>query len=76
VDTKAATLDRMGDTRKGDRHKPSRMMRISERLAELLDGLAERNVSSAPAEANRLIREGLERMGLWPPPDTKGRKRS
>lgn len=59
--------DGMAD-RKNDRHKPSRMMRIAERLAEVLDELAERNATTAPAEANRLIREGLEKLGMWPPP--------
>lgn len=52
------------------------MMRIRERLAEILDGLAERNATSAPEEANRLIREGLEKLNLWPPPPKPGRKPS
>jgi hypothetical protein len=69
----AATIDGMADARKGDRHRPSRMMRISERMAEILDKLAERNDTSAAAEANRLIREGLERLNLWPPPDPPAR---
>jgi hypothetical protein len=71
----AGTLDTMKDQRKGDRHRPSRMMRISERLAEVLDDLGERNATSAPSEANRLIREGLERAGLWPPPDPQPKRR-
>lgn len=50
-------------------------MRISEPLAVVLDELADRNLTTPPAEANRLIREGLERLGLWPPKDPPGRSR-
>ena len=55
--------------KKADRHKPSRHIRVTERLARQLDVLADRNATSAPVEANRLIREGLEQLGLWPPSD-------
>lgn len=53
-----------------DRHKPNRMMRINKAIAAQLDSLAKRNATSAAQEANRLIREGLERLGLWPPPQS------
>ncbi len=52
--------------RSKDRHLPSRQMRVRKRLADALDRLAERNDSTAPSEANRAIRELLEREGLWP----------
>lgn len=54
-------------SRRGDRHKPSRHIRVHQLLAQQLDVLAARNASTAPQEANRAIRELLERAGLWPP---------
>lgn len=63
--------------RSSDRHKPSRQMRISEAIAKQLDLLAERNATTAPQEANRIIREALETLGLWPPVShSKSRDRS
>ena len=60
------TLERMSKTKKStDRHKPSRTMRIKTRLAKVLDELALDNETSAAEEANRLIREGLIKEGLW-----------
>jgi predicted transcriptional regulator len=49
-----------------DRHKPARLIRVKPPLAEQLDVLAERNTTSTTAEANRAIRELLEREKLWP----------
>jgi hypothetical protein len=37
-------------------------------IYEALERLVERNSSDLTEEANRLIRQGLEREGLWPPP--------
>ncbi len=54
-------------SRNGDRHKPSRHVRVHHALAEALDRLATRNATTAPQEANRAIRELLEKEGLWPP---------
>jgi len=51
----------------GDRHKPSRQVRVNPKLAAALDKLAARNATTAPIEANRAIRELLERESLWPP---------
>lgn len=56
------------DTRKGDRHAAGRQMRIKQSLVDGLDLLAERNDTTAPQEAHRLIREGLAKEGLYPPP--------
>ena len=55
------------DKRKGDRHKPGRQVRIRSVFLPHLDRLAERNGTTAPEEANRALRELLEREGLWPP---------
>ena len=55
-----------------DRHKPSRMTRIRERLALQLDLLADRRDTDFTEQVNRLIQEGLEREGLWPPPRQEG----
>lgn len=53
--------------RTGDRHKPSRHVRIHPGLAEAADLLAERNATTFPQEVNRALREYLQREGLWPP---------
>lgn len=53
-----------------DRHKPARQIRVNPKLAAALDMLAERNATSAPIEANRAIREMLQRENLWPPAKT------
>lgn len=52
-----------------NRHKPSRMSRIRERLAAQLDILAQRNETSIVEEADRAVRLLLEQSGLWPPND-------
>ena len=52
-----------------DERNPSKQVRIRGMLMRQLGKLAVRNDSSAPEEANRLIREGLALEGLWPPED-------
>lgn len=49
-----------------DRHKPSRLARVKEKLALQLEKLAERRVTNFSDEVNRAVRELLEREGLWP----------
>lgn len=49
-----------------DRHKPSRMVRVREALADQLDELVGRNASDFTEEVNRAVRELLQREGLWP----------
>ena len=66
-----ATIVVMGkqpDKKSSDRHKPSRMVRVRKRLADVLEKLAEREASSLGEEANNAIREYLKDKGLWPPP--------
>ena len=67
------TLPHMGTPkRKGrpaGRTKFFRSMRMPQRFAEVLDVLAKQHETTWPLEAKRLIREGLERAGLWPPPE-------
>jgi hypothetical protein len=52
-----------------DRHKPRRMIGLPEPLAAQLEVLAKRKLTRISAEAVRIIREALEREGLWPPPE-------
>jgi hypothetical protein len=69
---KSITMPSMAQSKKpSDRHKPSRMVRIRERLAQVLEQLAERNDTDVTEEANRAIREHLEQIGMWPPKDGK-----
>lgn len=56
-----------------DRHKPTRMVRIPEVLAQQLDALAERKVTNVTQETVRAVREMLEREGLWPPAADAGK---
>ena len=50
-----------------DRHKPGHMVRLPRPLAERLDIIVQRNLSDRTAEVQRIVREYLEREGLWPP---------
>ncbi len=50
----------------GDRHRPSRMVRVKEALAAQVDLLVERRATDLTEEVNRAVREMLEREGLWP----------
>lgn len=50
-----------------DRHKPSRMVRLRERLAAELDKVADVKATSITELVNQAVREYLEREGLWPP---------
>jgi hypothetical protein len=52
-----------------DRHLPRRMIGLPEPLAAQLEVLAKRKLTRISAEAVRIIREALEREGLWPPPE-------
>jgi len=52
------------------RHKPAWQPRVHHDIAEQLQQLAERNRTDRTTEAERLLREGLEAVGLWPPPPT------
>lgn len=53
--------------RTSDRHKPSRNVRLRERLANQLQLLAERDDSNITEQTNRAVRELLVREGFWPP---------
>jgi hypothetical protein len=57
--------------KKKDYHRPSRTVRIPERLARLLDQLSDKNLSNLTQEAVRAIREYLERNSLWPPKNNR-----
>jgi hypothetical protein len=64
----------MGTKKTADRHKPSRMCRIRERLAAQADRLCERLDQGFTQVVNDALREKLEREGLWPPPPPKKEK--
>lgn len=49
-----------------DRHKPSRMVRIPERMALALEELAETRENTLTDEVRTAVREYLERNDLWP----------
>lgn len=51
-----------------DRHKPGRMTRVPESLAQQLDIAAELDVSNFTQQVTRAVREYLERRSLWPKP--------
>ena len=49
-----------------DRHKPSRMTRIPEKMAVQLEKMAEHKSTSLVDEVKQAVREYLERNNLWP----------
>jgi len=51
-----------------DRHKPARMVRVRQQLADQLEILADRRATDITEEVNRAVRELLERENLWPAP--------
>lgn len=51
-----------------DRHKPSRMIRVRERIARQAEALANAREMTLTEAVNQLIIRGLEQEGLWPPP--------
>jgi hypothetical protein len=50
------------------RYRPHKQIRIPEAVARELKRLARDRSSNMTAQAVELIREGLERLGRWPPP--------
>lgn len=56
------------DENKSRPPKVSRMARVNERLAQKLEILAERNLTSLGSELNRAVRLLLEQESLWPDP--------
>ena len=53
-------------SKRNDRHKPAKLVRIKPRLAAQAEVLAERLESDFTKVVNDAIREKLEREGLWP----------
>lgn len=65
----SATMIRMADKKKpGDRHKPSRMLRLPELLAKALEELAREDFNSITEQAKIAVREYLERRDRLPKP--------
>jgi hypothetical protein len=54
--------------KKKPRYKPHRLIRLPEAVAVEVEKLADERASKMTTEAVILIREGLERLGRWPPP--------
>ncbi len=50
-----------------DRHKPSRMIRIRERIALQAEAFAESRETDLTQAVNELLIVALETKGLWPP---------
>jgi hypothetical protein len=50
-----------------DRHKPSRMVRLPERMARALEEFAKGRENTLADEVRTAVREYLERNGMWPP---------
>lgn len=72
MDSATATTSGMARKKtKPDDRRSGRPVRVRDELAEALDRLAERNADDFTGEVNRLIREGLERAGMWPPESSK-----
>jgi hypothetical protein len=57
----------MATPKKRPRYKPHRTIRVPEALALELEKLADERLSKINVEAVALLREGLERLGRWPP---------
>jgi hypothetical protein len=75
MSTVTVSVDGMTERKRGrPAGQGTRPIRIAEPLAKVLDQMASDKFMSATMEANRLIREGLEREGRWPPQPPKGRK--
>ncbi len=61
-----STIECMAKRKKTDRHKPSRMVRLPDALAEPLRDVAEERVTDLTTEVKQAVREYLERLGRWP----------
>lgn len=57
------------NTKTDDRHKPSRMVRLPEALAEVLDDIASEQFNSLAEQVKIAVREYLERKDRLPKPD-------
>lgn len=66
-DTLCMATPKKEPKRTEDRHKPHRMLRVRQAFADAIQALADRNSSDFTEEGNRMIREWLEKEGLWPP---------
>ena len=63
-----AIMSRMGKKKQaGDRHKPSRMTRVPERMATALEKLAAKKETNLSDEVKQAVHEYLEKQDLWPP---------
>jgi hypothetical protein len=54
-----------------DRHKPSRMVRVPEALAQALEGMALEQFNSLAEQVKIAVREYLEKHGRLPKPGKK-----
>jgi hypothetical protein len=54
-------------TKKIDRHRPHKMVRVPEHLHGVLQQLAEKNLRPISGELSRILMEEFQRNNLWPP---------
>lgn len=71
----AATITRMATSKKVDKHKPSRMVRIPEAMAVALEGLAEEQFNSLTEQVKIAVREYLEKNNRLPRPGDSSKKK-
>jgi len=69
-----ATIHRMATKTNTDRHKPSRMVRIPEAFALVMEELAADELNCLTEQVRTAVREHLIRLGRWPvPPKARDR---
>jgi hypothetical protein len=57
-----------GGNDKNDRHKPGKLVRIHQKLVDLLDELAEEELNTVTEQVKIAVREYLQRRGKLPKP--------
>lgn len=63
-----ATLGLMANKKAADKHKPSRMVRIPDAMAEELEAMAEEQFNSLAEQVRIALRQYLERNNRLPKP--------
>lgn len=69
-----ATMAKKSTKPKADRHKTRTLIGIPERLILVIDQLVADRLTDRTTEVVRLVREGLESLGMWPPKPDKGKQ--
>ncbi len=71
-----ATIEDMGKKkdRAADRHKPRRMVGVSERMCQALEKMGKTREASLSEMVRYAVMFYLEQHGHWPPPEKPTRK--